>query len=81
MVSVGPAGGSWGMARACGKHAVTRPSPTGVLGMVELGAQSIAYELAVIVYMVSVQARPGVGLCASLQRVLSIGIQHIQVVK
>ena len=73
--------GAWGAARACGKHAVTRPSPTGVLGMVELGAQSIAYELAVIVYMVSAQACPGVGLCASLQSVLSTGIQHVQVVK
>lgn len=51
---MGPAGGGWGTARARGKHAVTHPSPTGVLGMVELGAQSIAYELAVIVYMVSV---------------------------
>lgn len=78
---MGPAGGGWGTARARGKHTVTRPSPTGVLGMVELGAQSIAYELAVIVYMVSVQARPGVGLCASLQRVLSTGAQHVQVVK
>lgn len=28
---------------------------TGILGMVELGAQSIAYELAIIVYMVSAQ--------------------------
>ena len=43
-----------GTARAHGKHAVTHPSPAGVLGMVELGAQSIAYELAVIVYMVSI---------------------------
>lgn len=28
--------------------------PPGILGMVELGAQSVVYELAVIVYMVSV---------------------------
>lgn len=28
---------------------------TGILGMVELGAQSIVYELTVVVFMVSVQ--------------------------
>lgn len=78
---MGPAGGGWGAARAGGKHVVTCPSPTGVLGMVELGAQSIAYELAVIVYMVSVRACPGAGLCASLQSVLSPGVQRVQAVK
>lgn len=30
---------------------------TGILGMVELGAQSIVYELTVVVFMVSVQDR------------------------
>jgi hypothetical protein len=38
----------------CPKHSVSCLFLPGVLGMVELGAQSIVYELAVIMYMVSV---------------------------
>lgn len=43
------------------EHGVSGPCPAGTLGMVELGAQSVVYELAVIVYMVSVWAGPGGG--------------------
>ena len=44
------------------KHGVSCLSPPGILGMVELGAQSVVYEVTVILYMVSVR-EPGVWGC------------------
>lgn len=67
----------WGLSRSV----VSALSPlTGILGMVELGAQSIVYELAVIVFMVSVQD----GLCGGTRYVsgkslkMNVGIYNIQ---
>lgn len=72
------AGGSTG---ALSRSMVSAVSPlTGILGMVELGAQSIVYELAVVVFMVSVQD----WLCGGARYVsgkslrTSIGIYNIQ---
>lgn len=45
--------GWWKCRGSVGKHGVSCLSPPGILGMVELGAQSVVYELAIIVYMVS----------------------------
>lgn len=36
------------------EHGISCLSSPGILGMVELGAQSIVYELAAVVFMVSV---------------------------
>ena len=44
------------------KHGVSCLSPPGILGMVELGAQSVVYEVTVSLYMVSVR-EPGVWGC------------------
>lgn len=42
-----------GLGRSVQKQGVSFLDSPGILGMVELGAQSIVYELAIIVYMVS----------------------------
>lgn len=44
------------------EHSVSCLSLPGILGMVELGAQSVVYELTVILYMVS-EWEPVMGRC------------------
>lgn len=63
----GVAGGSVGAPSGSMAAAV---SPPGTLGTVELGAQSIVYELATIVYMVSAESRLCGGARCSPRRVL-----------
>lgn len=66
---------------ALSRSVVSAVSPlTGILGMVELGAQSIVYELAVVVFMVSVQDRwcGGTRYVSGKSLKMSIGIYNIQ---
>ncbi|EPY87761.1 hypothetical protein CB1_000221001 [Camelus ferus] len=73
----GDSRGGLGLAGPVGEQGVSGLSPAGILGMVELGAQSIVYELAVIVYMIPT----GFSVAASVRVGNALGAGDIEQAK